>query len=146
MNAASATRLYTPELLGLAVSLAEYPLTDGMSLQGEARSRTCGSTIVLGVSTDENRLIASLGLRVTACAVGQAAAAIFASPAIGRDEAGIAKARSEISSWLAGEGERPDWPRLDMLDPVLDHPGRHEAVLLPWKAAEAALSNPVDAR
>lgn len=146
MSRSAAAPLYSPAMLSLAVELADYPLDTETGTTSQLRSRTCGSTIVMGVSTDENRRIASLGLRVTACAVGQAAAAIFASAAIGRDEAGIAKARSEISAWLAGGGERPDWPRLDMLDPVLDHPGRHEAVLLPWKAAEAALSNPVDAR
>ena len=133
-------------MLSLAVELADYPLDGASGVTSQLRSRTCGSTILLSVSTDDNGRIAALGLRVTACAVGQAAAAIFASAAIGRDEAGIAQARSGIAAWLAGKGDRPDWPRLEMLDPALAHPGRHEAVLLPWKAAEAALSNPVDAR
>lgn len=146
MSQSAATPLYSPAMLSLAVELADYPFDAESGTTSQLRSRTCGSTILLGVSTDEDRRIATLGLRVTACAVGQAAAAIFASAAIGRDRAGIAKARSDISAWLAGEGDRPDWPRLEMLDPALAHPGRHEAVLLPWKAAEAALSNPVDAR
>lgn len=133
-------------MLSLAVELADYPLAEGAHATSQLRSRTCGSTILLSVSTDGNGRIAALGLRVTACAVGQAAAAIFASAAIGREGVGIAQARSDISRWLAGKGDRPDWPRLEMLDPALAHPGRHEAVLLPWKAAEAALFNPVDAR
>ena len=133
-------------MLSLAVELADYPLDGVIGEPSQLRSRTCGSTILLTVSTDADDRIDALGLRVTACAVGQAAAAIFASAAIGRDGAGIVQARRGIASWLSGEGDRPDWPRLEMLDPALSHPGRHEAVLLPWKAAQAALSNPVDAR
>ena len=68
-------------MLSLAIELADYPLDTDAGTTSQLRSRTCGSTIVLGVSTDEDRRIASLGLRVTACAVGQAAAAIFASAA-----------------------------------------------------------------
>jgi NifU-like protein involved in Fe-S cluster formation len=130
-------------MLALAVELADYPLAEGTGTTTQLRSRTCGSTLVMHVSTDEDRRIAELGLRVTACAVGQAAAAIFAGAAEGRDGADIAQVRSGISAWLAGEGERPDWPRLEMLEPAVPHPGRHEAVLLPWKAAEEALFNPV---
>ena len=119
-------------MLALAVELADYPLAEGTGTTTQLRSRTCGSTLVMHVSTDEDRRIAELGLRVTACAVAE-----------GRDGADIAQVRSGISAWLAGEGERPDWPRLEMLEPAVPHPGRHEAVLLPWKAAEEALFNPV---
>jgi len=33
-----------------------------------------------------------------------------------------------------------------MLDPALRHPGRDEAIVLPWKAAAEALFNAADAR
>ena len=81
MSAAAPLRpgaLYSPALLGLAVELAEYPLKDDMALRGEARSRSCGSTLQLGCTTDDDGAIAELGMRVSACAVGQASAAIFA--------------------------------------------------------------------
>lgn len=140
MNAVSATRLYTPELLGLAVSLAEYPLTDGMSLQGEARSRTCGSTIRIGINCDDAGRIERLGLMVSACAVGQAAAAIFASGATGFDAAGMQGVGKDIENWLEGTGGQPDWPGIMALDAAREYPARHGVIALPWKAATAALN------
>ena len=46
------TRLYTPELLGLAVRLADYPFDDTLEWQGAARSPSCGSTLDLGLTLD----------------------------------------------------------------------------------------------
>lgn len=146
MNRSASAALYSPAILALAVELADYPIGKEGAVRAEARSRTCGSVVNLSVSLDEDQQIATLGLRVSACAVGQAAAAIFAKGAIGHSAEEIAQIRRDIARWLAGEAERPDWPRLEMLDPALPHPGRHEAILLPWKAAEEALFNAADAR
>ena len=49
---AGVERLYTPELLGLAVSLADYPLDATLPYQGSARSRSCGSTLDAGFALD----------------------------------------------------------------------------------------------
>lgn len=149
MSAAAPLRpgaLYSPALLGLAVELAEYPLKDDMALRGEARSRSCGSTLQLGCTTDDDGAIAELGMRVSACAVGQASAAIFACDAHGRDAASLERTLEGLNGWLAGSAERPAWPRLEALDPALPHPGRHDAIRLPWRAAVAALSNLPSAR
>ena len=70
----SAARLYTPELLGLAVELARHPPLAQASARGEARSPTCGSTIAMDLGLDPAGRIEQLGLSVHACAVGQAAA------------------------------------------------------------------------
>ena len=146
MSRSAGASLYSPAILALAVELADYPIGKEDAVRAEARSRTCGSVVNLSVSLDEDQQIATLGLRVSACAVGQAAAAIFAKGAIGHSAEEIAQTRRAIARWLAGESDRPDWPRLEMLDPALPHPGRHEAILLPWKAAEEALFNAADAR
>lgn len=138
--------LYSPALLGLAVELADYPLTDELALRGEARSRSCGSTLALGCTTDADGAIAAVGMRVSACAVGQASAAIFAREAHGRDAAALERSLTGVEGWLAGTAERPAWPGLEALDPALPHPGRHEAIRLPWRAALAALSNLPPAR
>lgn len=130
--------LYSPQLLALAVELAQFPLQTDAQFTGHARSRTCGSTIALSTSDPER--IASLGMKVSACAVGQAAAAIFAGGADGMDAVGIADASDEIQAWLAGSANLPSWPRLALLAPALPHRGRHDAILLPWRAALDALS------
>lgn len=138
--------LYSPQLLGLAVELADYPLTDDLALRGEARSRSCGSTLALGCTADADGTIARLGLRVSACAVGQASAAIFAREAPGRDAGSLSRSLAGLDDWLAGTAERPTWPGLEALDPALPHAGRHDAIRLPWRAALAALSNLPPAR
>jgi len=135
-----AERLYTPELLSLTLRLAEYPWKEGLPLVGEARSRSCGSTLTLGAETDSAGRIAHIGLRVHACAVGQAAAAIFAAGAQGKDAGTLEQALSDLEAWLEGKAPLPGWPGLEAIQPAQAFPARHGAMLLPWQAALAALS------
>ena len=133
--------LYTPELLSLAVSLAQVPFDPTMPLAGESRSRTCGSTVRISLSLDAEARVERIGLQVTACAVGQAAAAIFARSAIGRDLGELRQARSMIADWLSNGSDVPAWPGLEALAAAREYPARHGAILLSWDAALAALSN-----
>jgi NifU-like protein involved in Fe-S cluster formation len=139
MSSTGGGALYTPDLLALAVSLSQWPLDDELALRGEARSRSCGSTVLFGTQASDDGRIGKVGLRVTACAVGQAAAAIFAAAAPGRSGDEIAEAGDSLEFWLAGEAVRPDWPGLEALERARAYPGRHGAIVLPWKAARAAL-------
>lgn len=139
MSGAIAAKLYTPDLLDLAIQLAKYPFDPAFPFIGEARSRTCGSSLLIGMSVDCAGHIDSLGMLVTACAVGQASAAIFANAAAGQSQPQVAAALSNIERWLAGQGDLPDWPGLSALTSARGHAGRHGAILLPWRAADAAL-------
>jgi len=140
VTARPAAKLYSPALLGLATELAAFPLDDTLPLRAEARSRSCGSVITLGLALAENGHIRQIGMTVSACAIGQASAALLARSALGADPATIVDTTSTLASWLTGESGLPDWPGLDVLSPALPHPGRHGALLLPWKAACEALS------
>jgi NifU-like protein involved in Fe-S cluster formation len=134
------TVLYTPDVLGLAIELARYPLSDDQPLRGEARSKSCGSTILLALATGADGAIERVGIRSQACAIGQASAAIFAAAAAGSDAARVEQARDAIAAWLSGEGELPDWPGLATIAAAREYPARHGAVLLPWNAACQALA------
>lgn len=140
----SAAALYTPEVLGLATGLARYPLGDDLPLRGNARSQSCGSTMELGLALDHGR-IARIGLRSHACAIGQAAAAIFAEAVVGRTPDEIAEAGHEVSAWLAG-GPLPAWPGIEKIARAVAYPARHGAVMLPWRAALSALPSAAAAR
>jgi NifU-like protein involved in Fe-S cluster formation len=142
---AGADKLYTPELLALAVSLAEYPADPALPLHGHARSKSCGSTLAADLAVDGEGRIERLGLQVRACAVGQASAALFARAARGRSPAEIDAAHAALTRWLAG-GALPDWPGLEILVPARDYPARHGAIMLPWTAARDALSSADAAR
>jgi NifU-like protein involved in Fe-S cluster formation len=138
MNAA---RLYTPELLALTLELARWPAMENLPLHGEARAPTCGSTLALDLALDEEGRIDTLGIRVRACAVGQASAALFARHALGRDLATLQAMHDRIEGWLEGEAPLPEWPGLAMIEPARAYPARHGAIKLPWKAAVTALSS-----
>jgi NifU-like protein involved in Fe-S cluster formation len=144
----STTVLYTPEVLALAIELARHPLTGDLPLHGEARSRSCGSTIVLGLALHDTgcdagyeATIARVGLRSHACAIGQASAAIFAANAAGVAVANIRTTRAAAAAWLSGEGALPDWPGFAAISAARDYPARHGAVMLPWDAAIEALGH-----
>lgn len=138
--ATRARTLYTPAILAAATGLAAWPWDDSLPLQAEARSRSCGSTIALGLDVDAAGAINRIGLRPHACAIGQAAALLFAQAAMGLDAAAIAGGRSQIAAWLAGEGPLPDWPGFGLIEPARDCPARHGAIPLAWDAALVALS------
>lgn len=146
MTARAAARLYSPALLGLATGLAEFPLADDLPLRAEARSRSCGSVIALGLALDADARIARIGMQVSACAIGQASAALLAQGAAGRDPGAVDQAAGALEQWLAGQGALPDWPGIEALVPACDHPGRHGALLLPWTAARTALSQAAGTR
>ena len=138
---AGAALLYTPEVLALATDLARWPMAD-LPLRGSARSATCGSRLDLALALDGAGRIAAIGLAPHACAVGQAALAIFAAGAIGRAPAAIATAEAAIARWLTLGGDLPDWPSLAAIAPAAAFSARHGAILLGWRAAGAALRPP----
>jgi len=135
-----AERLYTPGLLALALRLADYPWDDSLPNKGDARSKSCGSTLAVAFDLDEGGRISRLALKVRACAVGQASAAIFADAAVGRGLEDIRIARDATVRWLEGEGPLPEWPGMEAIEPARGYPGRHGAMMLPWEAVLAALS------
>lgn len=138
--AARAGGLYTPEILGSAASLAAYPFDPGHAHIGEARSRSCGSTMRLSLALDPAGCITQVGVLPHACAVGQAAASLFVAHATGCNSNEIVAAREALARWLSGEGGEPDWPGIALLTPALDFPARHPAILLAWDAALAAMT------
>lgn len=134
------SKLYTPRLLALSAELAAFPLTGPFQHTAETRSRTCGSTLLLGVDTGADGAVERIGMQVSACAIGQSSAAVMAQDAKGRPAGDFTATLASIEQWLAGEAPLPDWPGFDALEPAREHAGRHGALLLPWKAMAQVLS------
>ena len=133
--------LYTPEMLALSTRLSSYPWSADLALQAEARSDICGSTISIGLDLDESGRVSKIGLKVSACAVGQSSAAILADAVQGASPGELAATLHELRLWLANLGDLPAWPRLEVIKGARPHAGRHGALLLPWEAALKALSS-----
>ena len=135
----SPIKLYTPEVLALATSLARWPQVISLPYQGKARSQTCGSMLAIGLQVDETGRISALGMAAQACAIGQASAAIFGAGASGKSRADLETALGQLEAWLKADGPLPDWPGLAAIAAAQGYTARHGAILLPWKAALDAL-------
>jgi len=94
----------------------------------------------MGMMLDAQGKVASIGVKPHACAVGQAAAALFSQNAAGLDRTDIQAARQALATWLTDDGPQPDWPGIALLEPARAYPARHGAILLAWDAALDALS------
>lgn len=132
--------LYSTEVLALAVELANYPLVDDLDTRAAMRSPICGSSLEIGLRVSADGRIAAAGAHLAACAIGQAAAAICLAELVGRGCNQVDLALCEIDAWLTRDGALPGWPRFAALAPARAYPARHGAILLPWRAAQAALS------
>jgi NifU-like protein involved in Fe-S cluster formation len=83
--------------------------------------------------------IDGLAMRVNACALGQASAAILKANAAGADLATIGETRDAVERALKSGAPMPTfWPELSLLLPAKDYPSRYAAILLPYDAVLAA--------
>jgi NifU-like protein involved in Fe-S cluster formation len=134
--------LYTRDILRLAVSiphLHRLPSPDGSA---ELRSPVCGSRIIVDVCLNDTRQVANLGQEVHACALGQASAALMGAGALGKTLADVMATREALAAYLSGSVDTPgDWSGLDIFAAARAHPGRHGAILLPFDALVAAMTD-----
>lgn len=134
--------LYTGEILRLAASLAAPRTLERIDGNADLRSQTCGSRISTDVQLDSDRRVEALSQDVHACAFGQASAALLEHHAIGCDQADVNEALQALARWLALDDEEiGTWPGLDALAPARRRPGRHGAILLPFRALLAAIES-----
>ena len=86
--------------------------------------------------------LAGLSQSLQACAFGQASAALLESGALGRSASEVAQTLDHLGGWLEGRRENPgDWPGLNELAPARSKSGRHGAILLPFRALLAAMTD-----
>lgn len=131
--------LYSIDILRLAAATAEWPRLAAPGASAERRSTTCGSRMVVDLSLSGDGRVVGYGHDVHACALGQAAATLFARHAVGRSAADLELIVRELAHWLAETGSPPpDWPGISVLEPARSHPARHSAIRLPFETAAAA--------
>ena len=138
--------LYNAEILRLAATIPHHErLADPMAT-AEKRSAICGSRVTVDVALDEAGRVGDVGMLVRACALGQASSSLLAANVIGRTPEELAAARDALTDWLAGTGERPDWPGIDIFTPALDFSARHPSIRLAFEAAAEAAATAKAAR
>ena len=138
--------LYNAEILRLAATIPHHErLADPMAT-AEKRSAICGSRVTVDVALAEAGRVGDVGMLVRACALGQASSSLLAANVIGRTPEELAAARDALTDWLAGTGERPDWPGIDIFTPALDYSARHPSIRLAFEAAAEAAATAKAAR
>lgn len=131
--------LYNTDILSLAAGLKNerLPRPDGTARKV---SKLCGSWLEIDVNM-EGGLVSGGALRVQACALGQASAAILRESLIGASAADISYARNALFDMLKHEGTPPTgrFEKLALLEGVKAYPARHTSTLLAFDAALAAI-------
>lgn len=138
--------LYTPEISALALG---NPFPDRLAdahASAERRSPICGSRVTVDVALDEEGRVARVGTLVRACLLGQASSTLMARHVVGRTPAEIAAARDQLTAWLAGNGDVPQWPGIDIFTPGLKLTARHPSIRLAFEAAAEAAEQAQHAR
>lgn len=133
------TPLYTRDILRLAASIPHLGALETPDGRSERASAICGSRVAVTLQLDRAGRVAALGQEVSACALGQASAALLGRSIIGRTGREISMARDALGDFLEGRRDDPgSWPGLDALAAARDYPARHPSIMLPFEAAAEA--------
>ena len=134
--------LYSKDVLRLAAGLPHGDRLDSPDSSAVRRSPVCGSEIAVDIQADRDGRISALAFRARACAIGQASAALLRVHGVGRTAAEIEEVRNFLAEALSGQEDfGQSWPELAVFEAARAYPGRHAALLLPYDALLAALSD-----
>lgn len=135
------TGLYNTDILSLAATLenARLATPDGSSRKV---SKLCGSWVEIDVNVTDGG-VTDCALRVQACALGQASAAILKAHIIGATLTELVTARDVLREMLKNNGPSPEgrFAQLAVLEGVRDYPARHTSTLLAFEAAVDAVTS-----
>ena len=136
--------LYNTEILTLSASLKNERLE---APHGSARkvSKLCGSWVEIDLYIQEG-LVSEVALRVEACALGQASAAILQQAILGASLDEIDAAAKALRAMLK-EGREPPtgrFEKLALLRGVKDYPARHISTMLAFEAAREAFEQALE--
>ncbi len=131
--------LYTTDILRLAMQAGLHPRLPDADASEAAQTPVCGSRITVDVRIDGAGMVTAVGFDLHACAMGQAAAGLFADGALGRDAADLKAVAFAMAEWMSGARQVPPvWPGIEQLAPARAYPARHAAILLPFRAGAMA--------
>ena len=130
--------LYHDRIVALAKSRTGAGRLTAPTASARRDNPLCGDRVTMDVRLEEGT-IAEIAHEVRGCALCQAAAVALRSRAQGRSKGDVPGLRREIEDVLkgtaAGEGD------FAAFTPVRQYRSRHDCVLLPFEALQAALNN-----
>jgi len=133
------TDLYNTDILTLSATLKNESLENPMGTSRKV-SKLCGSWLEIDVKVEDGK-VSETALRVQACALGQASAAILKEKIIGATLPEIIEARDALFAMLKEDGAPPEgkFERLALLTGVKAYPARHTSTMLAFDAAVEAV-------
>ena len=138
------TDLYNTDILTLSSTLenASLPAPDGTARKV---SKLCGSWLEIDLEIEDG-VVSDCALRVQACALGQASAAILKESVLGASLAELTDAREGLRALLKAGGAAPTgrFAKLALLAGVAKYPARHTSTMLAFDAAVTAFENALD--
>jgi NifU-like protein involved in Fe-S cluster formation len=134
--------LYSKRILAAAANIPFSAALEDFDGTAMRRSPLCGSNLRVWVKLENDRVV-GFGQDVKACALGQAAASIFANAVIGLSAHEITKGRDQMFAMLTQDGDVPDAPfsELEVLLPARAYKNRHASIMLCFEATLDAISD-----
>ena len=136
--------LYNTDVLLLAANISHVGKLE--SPDGTARkvSKLCGSWVEIDVKVGEGAsegVVTDFAVRLQACALGQASAAILAESVIGVSIDELQAARDGLLAMLKQKTDAPimRFAKLSLLADVANYPARHTSTMLAFDAVVEAV-------
>jgi NifU-like protein involved in Fe-S cluster formation len=128
--------LYSNAVLRLAADIPRIGRLARPHASARKVSRLCGSEVEVDLVMQGSR-VADLALRVKACALGQASAAVLGRHAVGASLKDLAQARDSLKAMLKQGRRMPAgrFAELKLLESARTYPARHQSILLAFDAA-----------
>lgn len=132
--------LYSAKILTLVANMPRSGRLAAPDASSEKVAKLCGSKITVDVAVEGGKVV-DYAQEVSACALGQAAAAILGANVIGAELSDIELARDSLAAMLKTNGSPPTgrFAELAVLEPVKDYPARHASTLLAFEATVEAV-------
>ncbi len=131
--------LYNTDILALSASLRNETLSEPCGTSRKV-SKLCGSWVEIDINL-EGDIVSECAMRVQACALGQASAAILKGNIIGASLQEVQTARDALYAMLKEGGDPPTgrFEKLKLLIGVREYPARHISTMLAFDAAVEAI-------
>lgn len=133
--------LYSSDVLRLAADIPHIGRLETPDASVRRVSRLCGSELELDLVL-QGDVVSDHAIRVKACALGQASAAVLSAHLRGASLAEVEQARDGLRAMLKSSGPAPEgrFGGLSALEGARDYPARHQSVMLAFEAAVEAVT------
>ena len=138
--------LYNTDILSLAANISQVGKLDAPCGTARKVAKLCGSWVEVDICL-KHEIVTEFAIRLQACALGQASAAILAENVIGASITELQTARDDLYAMLKDGVGAPDtlekgsFAKLTLLADVANYPARHTSTMLAFDAVLAAIDS-----